>query len=589
MAVSFVRQVLKRSLAFCLLCLLCFTSVTGCGQVAGEGDRPYLLASAIGDPRTLNYYLSQESSSRDVLAYTIEGLTTLDPDTLEWIPSLAESWEVFDDGLRIVFTMRPDLRWSDGEPLTAADVAFTYNDIIFNEAIPTSSRDVMRIGESGELPEVTMLDDRRVQFVLPEAFAPFFQIAGSPVMPEHALREAVLTEAPNGQPQFLQLWGVDTSVRDVLSSGPYVIAEYVPNQRVIYEANPYYWKQAEDGSPLPRIPRIISSIVASQDTQLIQFRSGDADILDVRGGNFQLLKQEEESGRFTIYNLGPTLDNSFIAFNQSKGRNPDTDAPIVDPIKSAWFTDVTFRRAVSHAIDRQTLIDSVLRGLGEPQTSVISPANPFHLSPAEGLPVYEHSPEKARQLLLDAGYQYDAAGLLRDRAGNPVRFTLNTNVGNVVREAIGAIVKSNLAEIGITVDFIPIEFNTMVRKITSSRDWDAVMLSFGGGGTEPNSGANIWRSTGALHMWNPSGVPEAEVTEWEQEIDRIFIQGVRELDFEQRKQLYDRFQVIVQEQLPLIGTVNPLVLVAMRDRLEGVDPRPILGDLWNLDELAIAE
>ncbi|MEO0852999.1 MAG: ABC transporter substrate-binding protein, partial [Cyanobacteria bacterium J06648_11] len=162
MAVSIdaVRLYLRRSLILGLLCLFCWTGVTSCGRVSTGSDRPYLLTSALGDPKSLNFYLSQEASSRDVLGYTLEGLTRLDPDTLEWIPSLAESWEVFDDGLRIVFTMRPGLRWSDGEPLTASDVAFTYNDIIFNEDIPTSSRDVMRIGESGDRPALSLRADR---------------------------------------------------------------------------------------------------------------------------------------------------------------------------------------------------------------------------------------------------------------------------------------------------------------------------------------------------------------------------------------------------------------------------------------------
>ncbi|MEM9155226.1 MAG: ABC transporter substrate-binding protein [Cyanobacteria bacterium P01_F01_bin.33] len=580
---------LRRLLILCTFCLYCSIGLSGCQPPPAAEHRPYLLTAEIGAPKTFNYYLSQESSSRDALAYTLEGLTQLDPDTLEWIPSLAESWKVFDDGLRIVFTMRSNLRWSDGVPLTAADVAFTYNNIIFNEAIPTSSRDVMRIGESGKLPQVNLLSDRQLEFVLPEPFAPFFQIASSPVMPAHIFREAVSTDVSEDKLPFLRMWGVDTPVREMLSSGPYELVEYVPNQRITYRANPYYWKTAADDTELPRIQTIIQGIVASQDTQLIQFRSGDADLLEVRGSDFQLLKQEEESAQFNIFNLGPTLDNSFIAFNLSKGSNPDRGKPVVNPIKSKWFNDVNFRRAVSYALDRQTLIDSVLRGLGEPQFSVISSASPFHLSPAQGLPIYNYSPAKARETLLDAGYQYDNAGLLRDRDGNQVRFTLNTNVGNTVREAIGAIVKSNLADIGMTVDFVPIEFNTLVRKISGSHEWEAVMLSFGGGGTEPNSGANIWRSTGALHMWNPAGLPGAEVYDWEQEIDRLFIAGVRELDFDKRKQLYDSFQTIVQEQLPLIGTVNRLVLVAMRDRLEGADPRPILGTLWNLDELAISD
>jgi peptide/nickel transport system substrate-binding protein len=148
-----------------------------------------------------------------------------------------------------------------------------------------------------------------------------------------------------------------------------------------------------------------------------------------------------------------------------------------------------------------------------------------------------------------------------------------------------------LAAIGITVDFNPIAFSTLVERL-NSRNWEAIILGFGGGGVEPNNGANIWRSTGRLHIWNLGSQPgnEAEgveVTDWEREIDQIFAAGTRELEFEQRKPLYDRFQIIAQDQLPLIGTFNPLSLTAVRNRVEGVDPRPILGTLWNLDQLAV--
>ncbi|MEL7475573.1 MAG: ABC transporter substrate-binding protein, partial [Cyanobacteria bacterium J06555_12] len=137
-----------------------------------------------------------------------------------------------------------------------------------------------------------------------------------------------------------------------------------------------------------------------------------------------------------------------------------------------------------------------------------------------------------------------------------------------------------------------IDFGILDQKLTTTFDWEAVMLSLGGGGTEPNSGANVWRSTGNLHLWNPTGrngqaLEGREVTDWERELDAIFSQGTKELEFDRRKELYDRFQIIVQEQLPLIGTVNPLSLVAVRDRVLGADPRPILGELWNLEELQV--
>lgn len=569
---------------------LCWGLLSGCSVAAVRTDR--LVFGQISDPSSFNYYLSTGNATRDVLAYTMGGLTTTDPDTLLSMPELAEGWQESEDGLTYVFTLRQGLRWSDGEPLTAADVDFTFNDIIFNDAIPTSSRDVQRIGEEGSLPQVRALDQRRIEFVLPEPFAPFLIQAGSPIMPRHILKPAIDDVDDEGNPAFLRTWDIQTPVEQIISSGPYIISEYTPNQRVIYQANPYYWKNQDPSlAPSPRIPTLVIRLVDSQDTEFLQFRSRELDSYNVRGSDFRLLKQEEERDQFTIYELGATLNNNFLAFNQSIATQPESGQPFVDPVRSRWFRDLRFRQAVAHALDRQGLVDGVLQGLGQVQHYTISPASPFHLSPEEGAPRYNYDPELARSLLLEAGFEYGEDGFLRDEAGNRVRFTLQTNAGNNEREATGSRIQADLAAIGITVDFNPVAFNTLIERI-NSREWEAILLSFGGGWVEPNNGANIWRSSGRLHLWNLGSQPGSEadgveVTEWEREIDSIFAQGTRELDFESRKRLYDRYQIIAQEQLPLIGTFNPLVLTAVRDRVEGVDPRPILGTLWNLDELTV--
>ncbi|MEO0940017.1 MAG: ABC transporter substrate-binding protein [Cyanobacteria bacterium J06642_12] len=577
-----------RALWLGLVCV----SLAACSLSPAAIDRPYLLESILGDPSTFNYYLSNDNTTRVVLGPTLSGLTRLNSDTLEWEPELAESWEVFDDGLRLVFTLRPDLKWSDGEPLTVEDVRFTFEDVIFNDAIETSSRSVMEIGEARILPQLSVVGDRQLEFQLPEPFAPFLQVVGTPILPKHVFARGIEQTDSDGYPLFLKQWGLDTPVRHLVSSGPYVLSSYVPGQRVEYRPNPHYYRSGDNGETLPKTQRFIRQFVASQDNQLLQFRSGSLDIYTLRGSDFQLLKREEDSGQFTIYDLGPTLNNSFFCFNQSTGLDSDRN-PLVAPVKSRWFRDVNFRQAVSFAVNRQRLINTVLRGLGEPQISPISPANPFHLSAENGrLPLYPYDPERAKQLLLDSGYTYNSRGRLLDADGNEVRFTLNTNVGNTAREAMAASIDADLNRIGITVDVSLIDFGILDQKLTTTFDWEAVMLSLGGGGTEPNSGANVWRSTGNLHLWNPTGrngqaLEGREVTDWERELDAIFSQGTKELEFDRRKELYDRFQIIVQEQLPLIGTVNPLSLVAVRDRVLGADPRPILGELWNLEELQV--
>ncbi|GAB4216318.1 MAG: ABC transporter substrate-binding protein [Synechococcales cyanobacterium] len=438
----------------------------------------------------------------------------------------------------------------------------------------------------GLLPQVRALDERRVEFILPEPFAPFLIQAGASLMPKHVLEESIRQTDDKGDPLFLKTWGIDTPPTQLVGAGPYTMREYVPGQRLVYDVNPYYWKAG-----LPRIGRVIVRIVDSQETSLLQFRSRETDVYAVRGSDFPLLKREEDRDQFTIYELGATLDNNFIMLNQTVARDPQTNQPFVDPRKSRWFTDRRFRQAIAYALDRQMMVNSVLRGLGEIQHSPISPSSPFHLSPQQGLPIYNYDPARARQVLQDAGYRYDSDNRLRDPDNNLVRFTLNTNAGNSLREATGSLIQANLDQIGITVDFNPIAFNTLVQKF-DRREWDAILLSFGGGGTEPNNGSNVWRSDGRLHAWNlgsQSSNPAAGVvvTDWEREIDQLFVAGVREQDLEKRRAYYNRFQQIVQEQLPLIGTMNPLVLTAMRNRLGGRDPRPIVGSLWNLDELIL--
>ncbi len=136
---------------------------------------PQLVQSILSDPKTFNYALNAESPN--IFGLTYEGLIYENFETGKIEPALAESWQISDDKLKIVFTLRENLKWSDGEPLTVDDVVFTYNDIYLNKEIPTNARDTLKIGEKRQLPTVTKLDNRRVEFTVPEPFAPFLRSA----------------------------------------------------------------------------------------------------------------------------------------------------------------------------------------------------------------------------------------------------------------------------------------------------------------------------------------------------------------------------------------------------------------------------
>lgn len=554
-------------------------------------SEPPLVFSALSDPKTFNYVVSNESPS--IFGYIYEGLTTEDGLTGEVIPALAESWDISADGLQIIFTLRDGLRWSDGEPLTVDDVVFTYNDLYFNEAIPTAIRDVMRIGESGALPTVRKLDDRRVEFAIPEPFAPFLRNTSLAILPAHALRQSVEQKDAQGNPLFLSLWGTDTEPAKIISNGLYQLDSYSPAQRVVFKRNPYYWREDDQGNAQPYIERLVWQTVESTDNQLVQFRSGGLDIVGIQPDYYSLLKQEERQRRgFTIYNGGSASGTNYFTFNLNQATR--NGVPLVDPIKSRWFNQVEFRRAVAHAIDRDRMINNIFRGLGTTQNSPISVQSPYFFSPEAGLPVYDYDPEKAKQLLQSVGFQYNALGQLQDADGNPVRFTLMTNAGNKIREGMGAQIKADLSRIGIQVDFTPLAFNTIVGKLRSSMDWEACLLGFTGG-IEPNGGANVWQPTGATHYFNRNAQPGEEpiegrqVYDWEAEIGRLYIEGARTLDETQRKAIYAQSQILTQENLPFIYLVNPLTFSAVRDRIQPIKFSSIGGALWNLYELRIKD
>jgi peptide/nickel transport system substrate-binding protein len=546
---------------------------------------PQVVLSILSDPKTFNAVLSQESPN--IFGLTYEGLITENPITGKKEPALAESWEISEDKLKLIFTLRPGLKWSDGYPLSADDVVFSYNNLYLNPNIPNNYRDSLRIGQSRAFPSIRKLDDLKIEFTIPEPFAPFLDSAGLPILPKHVLQEAIATKGADGKLKFLSLWGVDTPPDRLIVNGPYKLKSYSTSQRLIFEKNPYYWKKDKQGNQLPHIQRVIWAIVESTDTSLIQFRSGSLDSIGVSPDSFSLLKREEKRGNFTIYNGGPAYGTSFITFNLNQGsRNGN---PLVDPVRSRWFNNVNFRRAIAYAIDRQRMINNIFQGLGQPQNSDISIQSPFYYKDLKG---YKFNPNKAKDLLLKEGFKYNEKGELVDDRGNRVRFTLITNAGNKIREAMGAQIKEDLGKIGIQVDYSPIAFNVLVDKLSNSLDWECHLLGFTGG-NEPNDGANIWFPDGNLHTFNQKPQPGQppiegrEVSAWEKKIGELYIQGARELDEGKRKAIYNETQQIISEYLPFIYLVNPYSMAAVRNQIEGIQYSALGGAFWNIDELKI--
>ncbi|WP_310484931.1 ABC transporter substrate-binding protein [Chamaesiphon sp. VAR_48_metabat_403] len=547
-----------------------------------------LVSAILSDPKTFNAALSNESPN--IFGYVGEGLITEDGKG-EIQPALAESWVVSSDKKSITFTLKQNLKWSDGAPLTIDDVLFTFKEVYFNEEIPTDTRDILKIGKDRKLPTLKQLDANRIEFTTPEPFAPFLRTLGISILPAHKLRPTIEQKGKDGKPLFLSIWGINTKPSELVSNGMFMLDSYTPGERLVFKKNPYYWRKDAQGKQQPYIDRSIWQIVESTDTALVQFRSGSLDSYGVSPDFFSLLKKEEQKGGYKIYNGGPATGTTFMSFNLNEGER--NGKPLVDPIKSRWFNNVKFRQAIAYGINRQRMINNIYRGLGAPQDSPISVPSPYYLSREQGLPTYDYSPQKAKTLFTEAGFKYNEQNKLIDDRDNPVRFTLITNSGNKIREALGTQIKQDLDLIGIEVDFTPIAFSLLIDRIDSSLEWDSLLIGFTGG-IEPNDGANFWSVDGGSHIFNlkpakgKTQLTDRRVANWEKKIDDLYIQAAQELNEDKRRQLYVESQKVTQENLPCIYLVNALSLSAIRNRVKGIDYSPINGPFWNLPSLTIS-
>ncbi len=545
------------------------------GQFGGE-----IILSTIGEgPKTFNPFNTKDNISSQMSEIMYDGLVTTEPFSGETIPKLAKSFEI--NGNDYIFHLRDGLHWSDGNSITADDVVFTWQNIIFNGFGNTSTRDSMVI--DGELPTVTKIDDKTIKFTTPIPFAPFLRLLSVPIAPKHIFAPAV----KNGKEYFDTFFSTNTNPNDFVTSGAFKLVEYVPAQRVVYKRNPDYYMVNENGEKLPYLDKMIYLIVGDQNNEVLKFEGGELDVISLQGGNVARFKELERYSDFSIYNIGPDTGTMFVTMNLNTRKNDDGEF-YVEPKKQVWFGDLNFRKACDFAIDRSNIVLNIANGLGAPLFTAES-LNSIFLN--ENLETYERDVEKSKELLTKSGFTWDKKGRLFDKFGNRVEFNLYTNAGNTEREAIGVMVKQDLEDLGMKVNFKPIEFNSLVNKLVSTLDWDMVVMGLTGSPLEPNGGKNVWLSGGTLHMFNQRLEKDENSSrfDWEKEIDYIYEQGALAIDFEERKKFYDKYQEIAYEQKPFIYIYSPIRIVALRDKYKNIYPSTLGGVTHNLEEIYIEE
>lgn len=549
------------------------------------------LSSFGGGPKTFNPWDASDVESHGIGMLQFDSLVDIDPWTGKPIPKIAREIKVSPDGKSVSFIIRKGLKWSDGKPLTADDVVFTFDEIVKKSLGEGSSKDT--IATPDDYPQISKQGDDTVTFTFKETFSPFLaNLNAVCIAPKHVLEPI----AKAGNKEFKTFWNINTDPKTMAGCGPFILESYVPSQRITFRRNPHYAMVDKQGRRLPYLDKLVIGIVPRQETQIFQFLGKEVDFLDirsVRGNDAGMLKAEEKKGDFKLYDLGPDDGTVFIMFNMARRVNPKTKKPYVDPIKSAWFNDANFRHAVSHAIDRKRIVSNVLKGIGYPLSTCETDAAVYA---NKSLQPIDYDLQKSRKLLADSGFVLKN-NMLYDSTGHRVEFDLLTNAGNTVRDACCIMIKEELKKLGIKVNYQAIEFNAMINKVHTSLDWQSLVMGLSGSRFEPYSGANVWKSEGRMHMFD-TRLPDKDgivrVTDarpWEKEIDQCFINAARSMDEGVRRQNYERFQQIAYEQEPIIYLYANMLLPAMRNTVGNYKPTPYglyytpKGSLHNLEEI----
>ncbi|MFN3987666.1 MAG: peptide-binding protein [Rhodocyclaceae bacterium] len=489
----------------------------------------WLMLSFGAGLRTLTPLVSSDAYASEVQGYVIEPLISRDPDTLEWKGLLAEAWTVSEDGLTITFDLKRDVTFSDGQPFTARDVAFSF-EFMMTEAIAAPRQRAY----FSKIASVTALDDYRVQFVYAEPYFNSLALAGSmDILAEHFYRRFL--DDPR---TFNESRGL------LIGTGPYRLPDperWTPDQgRVELERNPRYWGPVD-----PPFERIVWRVIENDSARLTTFRNRDIDLYGARPREYQQLLNDAALAERTHHfeYMSPTAGYSWIAWNQMRGGQPSR------------FADPRVRRAMSHLTDLPRLIDEVFLGYAEVAISPFSPRSKQHDASIEAV---EFNVARAIELLREAGYEdRNGNGVLDGPDGKPFEFELTFFQDSEDTRRMVLFLRDLFARAGVVLKPKPTEWSVMVESLRR-KDFEAITLAW-------TSGVEV----DIYQMFHSSQTVEGGdnfVNYRNPELDRLIDAARAEVDEDARMQLWRQAErILVADQ--------PYTFLLRRQTLAFVDKR----------------
>lgn len=508
---------MTRKIVILVLCIVI------CPAVLSQ-DKPYgdaFVTGQIGEPRTLVPILASDSPSSHIVSLVFNGLVRYNKN-VELKADLAESWEIKDEGLTIIFHLRKGVKWHDGRPFTAEDVEFTYESLVDPDVPSPYSGDFKMVRQ------VEVVDDYTIKIIYKEPFAPGLSSWIMPIMPKHILKEENLLTTPFR--------------RSPVGTGPYKFKRWKTQERIDLVSNYEYFEHR------PYIDRYIYRVIPDPATMFLELQTLGVDSMGLTP--LQFTRQADTAffrERFRKFKF-PSFGYTYLAYN----------------LEDEKFKDKRVRQALNYAVDKNELIDGVLLGQGRICTGQFVPESwAFN----KAVKPRRFCPGKARAILKEAGWlDTDADGWI-DKDGKRFEFSILTNQGNEVRRMTAEIIQRRLKNIGIKVNIRILEWSVFINEFVNKRRFEAIILGWGLG-REPDCYDIFHSSKTHPGEFNFVGYKNPE-------IDRLLIEGRRMFDKEKRKKVYHKIHQILYDDQPYMFLYIPDSLVAVHNRFQGIEPSPI--------------
>jgi peptide/nickel transport system substrate-binding protein len=497
------------------------------------------------EPKSLNPVLAENDSDETIRYLTGGVLVRVNRLTQELEPELATSWKVTDGGKTITFKLREGVRFSDGTPFSAEDVAYTMQQLM-DPALHSPTGDAFRSGDGKVL---THVDKNRVSITFPAPLAGL----------DRLFDQVAIMSAKSPQKELAVL-------------GSYYVAENKAGTYLLLKKNPNYWKKDSSGHALPYIESVRLDIESNRDIEMLRLSRGEISFINSLDAEYYDKIATQNAS--LAHDAGPSLDSEQMWFNQV------ASSPL-PAYEKAWFTSTNFRRAVSESINRADMARIVFRGHAQPAVGAISPANKFWFNAK--LQAHPFDQKSALQRLNQDGFKFQN-GVLHDRDGHAVEFSIITNAGNKYRERMATMIQQDLQGVGIKVNVVTLDFPSLIERITRTYNYEACLLGLTNVDLDPNGMMNVWLSSSENHQWNPS--EKTPATAWEAEIDKLMREQASSSDAKTRKQDFDKLQQIAWEQEPFIYLVNKNALSAVASSVHNAQPVVLRPQVyWNIDQL----